>query len=86
MLDEPSLGLAPHLVNVVFETLVQLRTDGVTILLVEQFAQKALSISDTTHVLRGGKLVGTSTRDAPMSAMEVESWYFGALPGRADCP
>jgi branched-chain amino acid transport system ATP-binding protein len=77
MLDEPSLGLAPMLVKRVFETLEELRRDGVTILLVEQFAQRAISISDRAYVLRSGRLVKTlSSREGKSD--ELEEAYFGS--------
>lgn len=56
MLDEPSLGLAPKTTDVVFEALEQLNRSGVTMLLVEQDAGRALSISDRTYVLRSGRI------------------------------
>ena len=56
LLDEPSLGLAPKLVDSVFETLVQIRERGVTVLLVEQRAQRTVALADRTHVLASGEL------------------------------
>ena len=63
LLDEPSLGLAPKLVDLVFETLADLRERGVTILLVEQNAIRAAQFADRTYVLSAGKMVLTGTRD-----------------------
>ena len=57
MLDEPSLGLAPKIVGEVFDTIVRLREEGITILLVEQNAFAALKISDRAYVLENGKIV-----------------------------
>lgn len=57
LLDEPSLGLAPKVVDQVFELIVALRESGITILLVEQNAHRALSIADHCYVLQNGKLV-----------------------------
>lgn len=57
MLDEPSLGLAPKIVGEVFETILRLREEGITILLVEQNAFAALKISDKAYVLENGKVV-----------------------------
>ena len=56
LLDEPSLGLAPTLVDSVFETLGAIRERGVTILLVEQRAQRTVAFADRTHVLANGEL------------------------------
>ena len=63
MLDEPSLGLAPQLVDLVFELLVNLRDRGVTILLVEQKALKTIELADRTYILRSGSLVFDGTRE-----------------------
>jgi len=56
LLDEPSLGLAPRIVDGVFEALAAIRARGVTILLVEQRAQRAVAFADRTHVLANGEL------------------------------
>jgi len=59
LLDEPSLGLAPQLVTVVFDVLARIRERGVTVLLVEQRAQRTVAFADRTHVLSNGELVTT---------------------------
>jgi branched-chain amino acid transport system ATP-binding protein len=56
LLDEPSLGLAPTMVDNLFEALAQIRDRGVTILLVEQRAQRTVALADRTHVLANGEL------------------------------
>ena len=56
LLDEPSLGLAPTVVDAVFEALGRIRERGVTILLVEQRAQRTVAFADRTHVLSNGEL------------------------------
>jgi branched-chain amino acid transport system ATP-binding protein len=56
LLDEPSLGLAPTLVDAVFDALTTIRDRGVSILLVEQRAQRTVALADRTHVLVGGEL------------------------------
>ena len=59
LLDEPSLGLAPQVVDTVFEALAEIRERGVTILLVEQRAQRTVAFADRTYVLANGELVTT---------------------------
>ena len=56
LLDEPSLGLAPTIVDLVFSTLAQIRDRGLAILLVEQRAQRTVALADRTHVLANGEL------------------------------
>lgn len=58
MLDEPSLGLAPAVIDQLFDAVVQLRREGTTILLVEQMVERALQIADTAYVLQNGKVIG----------------------------
>jgi branched-chain amino acid transport system ATP-binding protein len=79
LLDEPSLGLAPRLVDLVFETVAQLRREGLTIVLVEQNATRAVALADRTAVLRTGRIVRTGA-DVDAAAMAAE--YLGAeVPG-----
>jgi branched-chain amino acid transport system ATP-binding protein len=78
LLDEPSLGLAPQLVSVVFEVLAQIRERGVTVLLVEQRAQRTVAFADRTYVLSNGELVTTLTpRDADDTERLIAA-YFGS--------
>ena len=78
LLDEPSLGLAPQLVGVVFETLDEIRRRGVTVLLVEQRAQRTVAFADRTHVLANGELVRSFTpRDADDTDGLIGA-YFGS--------
>jgi branched-chain amino acid transport system ATP-binding protein len=58
MLDEPSLGLAPLLVDEVFDTIRKLKEEGMTILLVEQNVREALDLADRGYVLQTGRIVG----------------------------
>jgi branched-chain amino acid transport system ATP-binding protein len=61
MMDEPSLGLAPVLVDVVFDLIVRLREQGRTLLVVEQNATRMLAVADRAYVLRSGEVVATGT-------------------------
>ncbi len=61
LLDEPSLGLAPTMVDLVFSTLATIRDRGLAILLVEQRAQRTVALADRTHVLANGELRLTLT-------------------------
>jgi len=81
LLDEPSLGLAPKLVDLVFETLGDLRERGVTILLVEQNAIRAAQFADRTYVLSAGRMVLTGTRDELQDTELLTSSYLGAAGG-----
>ena len=56
LLDEPSLGLAPSIVDVVFDSLVAIKERGLAVLLVEQRAQRTVAVADRSHVLGGGEL------------------------------
>jgi branched-chain amino acid transport system ATP-binding protein len=69
LLDEPSLGLAPQMVDAVFAALVEIRDRGVAILLVEQRAQRTVALADRTHVLANGELRLTLT---PADAGDTE--------------
>jgi branched-chain amino acid transport system ATP-binding protein len=61
LLDEPSLGLAPTIVDVVLDALTQIRERGVTVLLVEQRAQRTVALADRTHVMTNGEIRMTLT-------------------------
>ena len=56
LLDEPSMGLAPVLVEMIFDTIVKIRKQGTTILLIEQNAMAALEVADRAYVLESGKV------------------------------
>ena len=56
LLDEPSLGLAPKIVDVVFAALAEIRSRGITVLLVEQRAQRTVEFSDRTYLLANGEI------------------------------
>lgn len=77
MLDEPSMGLAPLLVEEIFEIIQALHKSGVTILLVEQNAKKALSIADRACVLETGRLVLSGTGAELSQSPDVKKAYLG---------
>jgi len=77
MLDEPSLGLAPKLVEDLFDLLAQLRDEGVTILLVDQAAALALSVADRGYVLQSGSIVHAGTADALRADPALAKAYLG---------
>ncbi len=77
MLDEPSLGLAPKVVGEVFETIVKLKEEGITILLVEQNAFAALKISDYAYVLENGKIAMEGIASAMIGDDKIRQKYLG---------
>ncbi|MCQ2419948.1 MAG: ABC transporter ATP-binding protein [Clostridia bacterium] len=77
MLDEPSMGLAPILVEQIFEIIRQMHKAGTTILLVEQNAQMALSVADRAYVLETGKITLSGTGKELASSEEVKKAYRG---------
>lgn len=79
MLDEPSLGLAPIVVEDIFRLILRIRKMGTTILLVEQNARMALSISDRGYVLETGKTVITDEAKKLLTDPKVIDAYFGGL-------
>ncbi len=77
MLDEPSMGLAPLLVEQIFEIIQNLNKQGSTILLVEQNAQMALSVAHRGYVLETGKIVTTGTGEELIRSPEIKKAYLG---------
>ena len=77
MLDEPSMGLAPILVDQIFDIIKMLNKNGTTILLVEQNAQMALSIADRGYVLETGRIVTTGTGKELLHNESVRKAYLG---------
>ncbi|WP_118185449.1 ABC transporter ATP-binding protein [Paraburkholderia phosphatilytica] len=77
LLDEPSMGLAPILVEEVFRIIERLKTQGVTMLLVEQFAAAALEISDYAYVLESGRIALHGPSDELKANPAVRSAYLG---------
>ena len=77
-MDEPSLGLSPMMTDLVFEILKQLRSEGITILLVEQFAERAAEFADRTYVMRSGRVVLEGDRATMVRSKDrIKSAYFG---------
>lgn len=77
MLDEPSMGLAPILVEQIFEIIQNLNKSGSTILLVEQNAQMALSVAHRGYVLETGRVVTTGTGEELIESPEIKKAYLG---------
>jgi branched-chain amino acid transport system ATP-binding protein len=77
LLDEPSLGLAPKLVEKIFETILEINKSGVTIFLVEQNAHMALTISGTGYVMETGRIVLTDKASALLENEQVKKAYLG---------
>jgi branched-chain amino acid transport system ATP-binding protein len=78
LLDEPSMGLSPILVDTIFEVIEKIAQDGITILLVEQNAQRALEISDRAYVLESGQISMTGRAEDLMKDPRVSAAYLGA--------
>ena len=77
MLDEPSMGLAPILVEQIFDIIKELHKAGTTILLVEQNAQAALSVANRGYVLETGKIVTTGTGAELLASPAIKKAYLG---------
>jgi branched-chain amino acid transport system ATP-binding protein len=77
LLDEPSLGLAPTIVDVVFERLGEIRARGVTTLLVEQRAQRTVAFADRTYALANGEVRATFSPQDSADTDRLVAAYFG---------
>ena len=77
MLDEPSMGLSPLMMQRIMSTITELQSEGVTILLVEQNAQAALSLADYGYVLEVGKIVLENTGQELLGDENVRKAYLG---------
>jgi branched-chain amino acid transport system ATP-binding protein len=77
LLDEPSMGLAPMLVEQIFTTIAKINSEGVSILLVEQNAQMALALANRAYVLETGKIVLSGPSEALMENKMVKEAYLG---------
>lgn len=77
MLDEPSLGLAPKIIGELFEIIVKLKNDGITILLIEQNAFAALDVSDYAYVMENGEIVMHDIASNLIESDEIRKKYLG---------
>ena len=77
LLDEPSLGLAPQIVETIFDLIGALRQDGITILLVEQNVAMSLDLVDRGYVMAGGEITASGSADELKSSNLVEQAYLG---------
>lgn len=78
LLDEPSLGLAPAIVELIFEMIETLKKSGLTILLVEQNVNQALAVADRAYVMRLGSIVASGTADEIRSTSDLSAHYLGS--------
>ena len=83
LLDEPSLGLAPKIIQEIFDIIVSLRRSGITILLVEQMANMALAIADRAYVLETGNVTLSGTGQQLLHDPKVRAAYLGISHGSA---
>jgi branched-chain amino acid transport system ATP-binding protein len=81
LMDEPSMGLAPILVEQVFETIDEISKQGITILVVEQNANVALGIADRGYVIQTGRIVMKDSAEALLANPELSKAYLGELEG-----
>lgn len=77
LFDEPSLGLAPTIVDDMFDIIARVRDDGAAVLLVEQNVLKALSVADRAYVLEQGRIVATGLPDELMKQSHIREAYLG---------
>jgi branched-chain amino acid transport system ATP-binding protein len=77
LLDEPSMGLAPVLVDAIFDTIRKLHGEGTTILLIEQNARMALQVADRGYVIESGQILLTDTAENLRENEEVQNSYLG---------
>ena len=77
MLDEPSMGLAPILVDQIFDIIKELHASGTTILLVEQNAEMALKIADRAYVLESGRITVSGTGAELAASDKIKKAYLG---------
>ena len=81
MLDEPSLGLAPKIIESIFQTIMRLRAEGLSVLLVEQNAHLALGVADYGYVLERGRVVFDGEAKDLLKSPEIQEFYLGMKGG-----
>ena len=81
LLDEPSLGLAPLVVNDIFSTIKQINQDGTTVLLIEQNGFKALAMADNAYLLQKGQIIASCSESEPGSKERLKDTYLMAHNG-----
>jgi branched-chain amino acid transport system ATP-binding protein len=79
LLDEPSLGLAPLVVKNIFEVICTLNQEGITILMVEQNARKALTLAQRAYIIEQGRVVGSGTGTELLNDPQVQRAYLGGM-------
>jgi branched-chain amino acid transport system ATP-binding protein len=77
LVDEPALGLAPQMIDRVYEMLLQLRREGLSLLVVEQSTERALTVADRMYIMRNGEIRFAGRPDTLVSRELVEEAYFG---------
>jgi len=86
LLDEPSLGLAPAVVDQMFETIRAIHKEGVAILLVEQNVARALEIAGRAYVLEEGRIVAEGTPATLLGDPRIQEAYLGLRAATGDSP
>ena len=81
LMDEPSVGLAPMIVNEIFSIIKQLNAEGISIVLVEQNASKALEIGDYFYLLDQGKQIFGGSREGILKENIIKKAYLGESTG-----
>ena len=79
LMDEPSMGLAPLMVQTIFNIIQTVNNEGTTVLLVEQNANMALSIADRAYVIETGELYLSGTASELQESEEVKAAYLGGI-------
>lgn len=81
LVDEPALGLAPQMIERVYEILLRLRREGLSLLIVEQSTERALAAADRMYIMRNGEIRFVGRPDALISRESIEQAYFGFAAG-----
>lgn len=76
LLDEPSLGLAPIVVNEIFSTIQVIKDEGITVFLVEQNGFKALAMADNAYLLQKGQIIASCSKEEPGSKEKMKQVYM----------